>query len=155
MSAFEKIGVDRQLQDFWIRRVIAMIIDGFIVFMIDLSVSIVFFPFWLFHWFVFPFVGGIISIFYFVLMEFYYEATIGKRVMNLRVITLDGRPPTFDTLVIRNISKIHVLLLFLDALLGFVTVGDPHQKFSDRFARTNVVSSVGGGLIFWTRSSSG
>jgi len=147
MSAFEKIGTDRQLQDHWIRRLIAIIIDGIIVFIIGSIVSAVLFSPWLFHWLVFPFIGGIISIFYFAVLELFYEATIGKRVMNLKVTTQDGGRPTFDLLIIRNISKIHGLLLLLDTLLGFFTVGDPHQKFSDRFARTTVVSAISGGLI--------
>jgi len=87
-----------------------------------------------------PLMFGILSIFYFVFMESAYGATIGKRIMGLKVVTLDGRNPNVEKAFIRNVSKIHWALLLIDLLIGLGTKGDPNQKFSDRIAGTTVVS---------------
>ena len=60
-------------------------------------------------------------------------------VLGFKVTTLDGKTPTIEKALIRNISKIHGALLLLDFLLGLVTPGDPYQKYTDRIAGTRVV----------------
>jgi len=67
--------------------------------------------------------------------------------MNLKVTTTDGKTPTFWLAAIRNVSKIYWLLLLLDVIIGMATVGDPHQKYSDRFAGTAVVSTITKAMI--------
>ena len=67
--------------------------------------------------------------------------------MNLRVATTDGKMPTLNKTLIRDVSKIHPLLLLIDTLVGMATAGDPHQKVSDRFAGTAVVSTIQRSMI--------
>jgi hypothetical protein len=50
-----------------------------------------------------------------------------------------GGRPSLESAFIRNISKVYWVLLILDVVGGFFTVGDPRQKYSDRIARTTVV----------------
>ena len=71
-------------------------------------------------------------------MELKSGATIGKKVMNLRVISTSGEMDAGKA-AIRNISKIYGLFLVIDWLVGFITDGDPKQKWLDRTAGTTVI----------------
>jgi uncharacterized RDD family membrane protein YckC len=151
-TAFEKIGTDRQLQDHWIRRLIAGIIDsiiiaiisGIIAFLVSLS-ALLLGGFFLLS--AFSFLSGGLFLVYASFFESSRGTTIGKQIMNLKVTTTDGKLPSLDKTLIRNISKIHWVLWLIDTLLGMATVGDPHQKYSDRFAGTTVASTISTGLI--------
>jgi len=154
-TAFEKIGTDRQLQDHWIRRLIAGVIDYVIIWIIAWMILVLaqlqalllgpvpFFigPSELFH--------GVIFFLYASFFEFRFEATIGKQIANLKVMTTQGKMASLDRTLIRSISKIHWVLWLTDTLLGMATLGDPHQKYSDRFAGTTVayIKPVGQRII--------
>jgi len=146
-TAFEKIGRDRQLQDHWIRRLIAAIIDGIIILIVSGVISfLLLFPLivigaTLFTGLVFPLISGILWLLYASFTETGL-GTIGKQVVHLKVTTIDGRPASLDRTFIRNISKIYPLFWLLDVVIGMATPGDPHQKYSDRFAGTTVVSTT-------------
>jgi len=73
--------------------------------------------------------------------------------VSLKVTTMEGNVPGLDRTLIRDISKIHGLLWLLDVIIGMATVGDPHQKVSDRFAGTTVVSTTTGGTLILAPSS--
>lgn len=151
-TAFEKIGADRQLQDHWIRRLIAAIIDGVIIVIISWIISsILLLPLVaigtiLFTGVAFPFIIGILWMLYASFTES-GMGTIGKQVLRLKVTTVDGQTASIDRTFIRNISKIYPLLWLLDVLIGMATPGDPHQKYSDRFARTTVISTTATPLL--------
>jgi len=152
-TGFERIGSDSQLQDHWIRRLVAFIIDSIIVSACTLIVAgIIAIPFIIMAlttglpWYVlnpfsFPFFVGILSILYFTLLETYYGSTFGKRIMNIKTTKLDGQKPPLDLAFIRNISKIYWILVLLDTVIGLATPGDPHQKATDRIAGTMVAST--------------
>ncbi len=153
-TGFEKIGSDTRLQEHWIRRLIAFIIDSIIVaiatFIIVAVIAIPFIivemltglPWFLSNPFAFPFFVGILSILYFALLESWYGWTFGKRIMNLKVVKTDGRKPPLDATLIRNVSKIYWILVLLDVILGLATPGDPNQKITDRIAGTTVTSTT-------------
>ena len=146
-TAFDKIGSDRQLQDHWLRRLIAGIIDSIIISIIVYIISVfaalpAVFLGGAFYIAGFPFIQGILLFLYAAFLESVYGTTIGKQIMLLRVQTLDGKLPSFERTLIRDVSKIHGLLWLIDTLIGMATIGDPHQKYSDRFARTTVVSTT-------------
>lgn len=153
-TGFEKIGSDSQLQDHWIRRLVAFIIDAIIVgigtLIIAAIIAIPFIimaaatglPWYVFNPFIGPFFIGILSVLYFALLEFWYGWTFGKRIMNLKTIKLGGQKPPLDVAFIRNISKIYWILALIDVIIGLATPGDPHQKISDRMAGTTVVSTT-------------
>ena len=125
----------------WLLRLIAFIIDSIII---GIVASIIFFAggFWLWWaYLVFPFLFGILELLYFVFMDAYYGGTLGKRFLGLRVQTVNGSKVTFDKAFIRNISKIHPLLLLIDWILANAIPGhDQRQKYTDRIAGTTVVS---------------
>lgn len=148
-TGFERIGRDSQLQDHWIRRVVAFIIDSIIVGVFTLIIAAIIWlpfvftglPWYMFNPFSFPFFAGILSVLYFALFETYYGRTFGKRIMNLETTKLNGQRPHLEASFIRNLSKIYWLLVLIDTVIGLAMSGDPRQKVTDRFAGTIVVST--------------
>jgi len=151
-TAFDKIGSDRQLQDHWLRRLVAAIIDSIIIGIVSWIIAVlVALPAILlgaaFVIGAYSFLHGVLFFLYAGFLESSRGSTIGKQIMNLKVTTMEGNVASLDKTMIRNISKIHWLLWLIDTLLGMATVGDPHQKYSDRFAGTTVISTTSTGLI--------
>jgi uncharacterized RDD family membrane protein YckC len=95
----------------------------------------------------FELLQGIIFFLYAAFLESIWGSTFGKMFMNLRVTTTAGSQATLNRTLIRDLSKINPLLLLIDTLVGMFTVGDAHQKFSDRFAGTTVVSTIQRSMI--------
>jgi len=130
-----------------LRRLIAVIIDGVIMWIVTRIIALfIVLPALLqgvpFFFTAFDFLQGLLFFLYAALLESMWGATLGKQIMNLRVTTTDGKLPTLDRTLIRNVSKINGLLLLIDTLVGMATVGDPHQKISDRFAGTTITSTI-------------
>ncbi len=132
----------------WLVRLVAYIIDAILItivayiigFIIAISVILTgaFFLFVGFGLFFLTF--AILSILYFIILDVYWGATIGKRVMGLDVQLVKGGRIPLGKSFIRNISKIFPLFLFLDWLIAVVTPGtDRRQKWTDRYAGTTVV----------------
>jgi len=136
----------------WIYRLIAIIIDGIIIaiptaiigFIITLIMPLTFETLWYYtwgSWIINVLIEGVLLLLYFVLLELLWGATIGKRILGLRVQTVDGQRVTFVKSFIRNVSKVLGPLIILDWLIGIVTEGDKRQKFTDRIAGTTVIST--------------
>jgi hypothetical protein len=124
VKAIDLLGNNSQMQNHWARRLIAIIIDWIIIQIIWLIVT--------------TFISGIIWLGYSIFLEAVGGATLGKRVLNLRVVSTEG-PMDFTKAVIRNITKIHGLLLLIDWLVGIITDGDPRQRYMDRISNTTVI----------------
>ena len=142
VKRFEK---DPYLQEYWIKRAIAYFIDSVIVgtaaailLGIALFPSFIANPVTFVNIFGFPFAMGLLYILYFPIAETMYGATIGKSLLGLKVVTKSGGKPSFEKAFIRNISKIHQVLLLLDVIGGLITSTDLHQKYTDRIANTTV-----------------
>ena len=151
-TTFDKIGTNRQLQDHWLRRLIAGIIDSIIISIVSWIISVVVaIPVLLMGGASilggFSFLHGVLFFLYAAFLEYSHGATIGKQIMNLKVTKKEGNAASLDQTLIRNISKIHWILWLTDTLIGMATVGDPHQKYSDRFAGTTVVSTISRSLL--------
>lgn len=99
-------------------------------------------------------IRGLLLVLYAAVLESMWGATLGKQIMNLKVTTMDGRLPTLDRTLIRNASKIYGLLHLIDLIVGMATIGDPHQKLSDRYAGTTVASTIQRSMILPTPSTS-
>jgi uncharacterized RDD family membrane protein YckC len=162
-TGLEQLGSDASLQSHWVRRLVAVVIDALVVgallalifvlvwvpFAIGaalaggrvafLDLPFFFSPFGFF--FTFPFVAGALYLLHFAFAESRYGVTLGKCLMGLRVETVSGGDVPLDKAFIRNLSKLHWLLLLLDVIVGLATPGDARQKFTDRFAGTRVVST--------------
>jgi uncharacterized RDD family membrane protein YckC/ribosomal protein S27AE len=135
-TAFDLIGHNAALQEHWIRRLFAALIDGIIlaivVFIFNFALNI-------FGWglFVWPFFGGLLWWLYSFFFEGIMGATIGKKLISLQVVAVDGLMD-LPRAMIRNVSKIYWIFLLIDLLVGGLTQGDPRQRFLDRIARTTV-----------------
>jgi uncharacterized RDD family membrane protein YckC len=138
-TAAERIGRDSFLQQHWVRRVLAIIIDSIIVGIATTIVGLVTNMVGFFNWMSFPFAMGLIHVLYFTITESSYGCTIGKAILHLKVVTVKGERPNLESAFIRNISKIHFVFLMFDVLGGFFIAKDPHQKYIDQIANTTVV----------------
>jgi uncharacterized RDD family membrane protein YckC len=138
-TAAETIERDSYLQQHWVKRIIAIVIDSIIVGIATFIVGGLTNLVGIFNWLIFPFAMGVVYLLYFSLMESSYGYTVGKRLVTLKVVTVDGRKPNLEGAVIRNISKIHWIFLLLDAIGGFYIATDPHQKYLDQLAQTTVI----------------
>lgn len=134
----------------WLIRLIAYIIDGIIIFVVTAILGVIAALAFVATGSLFFFGGiwltfglfGLLSILYFIILDIAWGATIGKRLMGLKVQTANGAKITFMQSIIRNISKIFWVFLFLDWLIAIVTAGpDKRQKLTDRWAGTTVVQA--------------
>lgn len=139
------IGTNKALQDHEIKRFVAAFIDWIIVTIIaSLIGGLLFFGGFVFGgfgflvWGVGLLVFALISILYWAVQETFMGATIGKKIMGLQVVGTTG-PMDFVKALIRNVTKIHGLLLLIDWFVGIAMEGDPRQKATDRVAGTTVV----------------
>jgi len=76
---------------------------------------------------------------YFTWFEARDGRTPGKRALELRVMRVDRRPVTYREAFIRNLVKIALPLLVIDALIMLLAFGDDKQRGSDKIAGTIVV----------------
>ncbi|MBC7091805.1 MAG: RDD family protein [Nitrososphaeria archaeon] len=134
---------DNSLQEYWIKRCIAYVIDSIIVSCIVFILGLLFFlPQIIFEGrlpsfdIIFPI--GFLSLIYFTLLEYAYGCTFGKKLMNFKIESEEKK--TFLNTFIRNLSKIFWILLLLDVVGGLITPGDPTQKYSDRLVKMHVKS---------------
>lgn len=135
-TAFDMIGHNPALQEHWIRRLFAFLIDVIIISVVTLFFSI---PFALFiaPWWIPSFVFGLLWFIYSMFLELVLGATIGKKLVSLRVVAIDGNMDIMHALI-RNITKVFPIFVLLDVLVGAATQGDPRQRYLDRIARTTV-----------------
>jgi uncharacterized RDD family membrane protein YckC len=142
----ERFEKDPYLQEHWIKRLIAYIIDSIIVGIATAIILVIIMlpvfianPAAFFNIFSFPFAMGLLYVLYFTIAETMCGATIGKSLLRLKVVTKTGGKPSFEKAFIRNITKIHWVLLLLDLIGGLITSTDLHQKYTDRIANTTVI----------------
>jgi uncharacterized RDD family membrane protein YckC len=156
LSGIDAIRKSQQARDYWIRRVVALVIDSIAVsIIIGVIAAIIYIPYVisqvisggffktpsaLLQFWSFPFVVGIGLILYYPLSEITWGATLGKFIMGLKVTTINGERPNLGQAFLRNISKIYWLLLLLDVIFGLAIQADYRQKLSDKYAGTVVVS---------------
>jgi uncharacterized RDD family membrane protein YckC len=153
-SGLDALTKDQRVQQYWGRRLLAFVIDAIVLSVAaGILASIVMLPMFFTYGFgyqfnspyswvgfgPFPLLWGIISVLYFAFTEFHYGHTLGKSLMGFKVTTDDGQALTMEKALIRNISKIHWGLLFLDLIFGLATETDYRKKYGDRYARTIVV----------------
>lgn len=88
-------------------------------------------------WAVLVFAGFAIDLAYYAHFEGTMGQTLGKKVLGLRTLRLDGQPVTTREALLRNLTKVTVLLVLLDSL--FIFMKDEKLRGSDRVVETMVV----------------
>ena len=150
VSGFDTLTKDQKAQQYWVERLVAIIIDwiivGVVLGVLTILVAIpalftgglgmfgAFFGGLAFLW-------GLIFVLYNAVMETTSGASIGKKLFHLKVASKEGKNPTFGQAFIRNLSKIYWLLLLLDVIVGLAVSKDYREKYSDHFIGTSVVRS--------------
>lgn len=152
-SELDYLARDRNAQEHWLYRLIAFVIDAVIVgvalsvlvFLVSLAVARPSFPF-LFELVFFPTAaslgGDIVLVLYFTIAETVYGKSIGKSLLHLQVVNVDGTRLEFTKILLRNISKVYFILLILDVFAGLISHTRRGQKYSDYVANTNVIRAI-------------
>ncbi len=158
-TELDRLTKDSGTQEYWLRRVIAFVIDLLVVSVVEFFITtVVFFPIFLATGAFFPLASlgfflnllsplslllsgftALLLLTYFTLAELAYQKTFGKALLGLVVVTTDGTPLNIGRALVRNVSKIYWLLLLLDLVGGLITPLPAGQKFSDHLVNTNVL----------------
>jgi uncharacterized RDD family membrane protein YckC len=149
VSGIDEVIKDSKAQEYWIRRLIALIVDVVIIAVVVAIVAAIGFGSTLLSGGVlgtvffgaFAIIAGVIIILYFPVMESTRGASIGKQILKLKVVSKTGGNPTFGEAFVRNVSKIYWLLLLLDVVVGLAVSKGYQQKYSDKLMGTSVVRS--------------
>ncbi|MDG6917189.1 MAG: RDD family protein [Nitrososphaerota archaeon] len=148
VSGIDALTRDHDAQEYWVERLIALVVDYVIVYVVlGIVTAIVAIPALLtggtvFFGVVFGGVAllwGIIFVLYNTVMEASSGASIGKRLFRLKSVSRRGSNPTFAEAFVRNLSKIYWLLLLLDVIVGLAVSHGYQQKYSDHYLGTKVV----------------
>jgi uncharacterized RDD family membrane protein YckC/DNA-binding HxlR family transcriptional regulator len=75
---------------------------------------------------------------YFTLLEGFAGQSIGKRVIGLMVVRVDGKKLFYDQAAVRNFSKGFFFLLPFDMLIGLRLKDERSIRYFDKFAGTTV-----------------
>lgn len=135
VTGFDYLSQDKALQEHWLKRFVAILVDFVIVYM----------PLW----FLFDIIGvryllvgsmsGIVLFVYAVVFDLGAGGTPGKMLVHMRAVPLVGRMSGGQAFM-RNISKVFPVLLLLDWVIGMaVDTHDPRQKWTDQVAKTSVI----------------
>ncbi|MDG7007740.1 MAG: RDD family protein [Nitrososphaerota archaeon] len=149
MSGIDTLTKDQKAQEYWIWRLVAIIVDWIAVYIVlGIIIVLVALPAFLLTAggaLVAGVVGplavlwGIVFVLYFAVTESMWGASLGKRLFNLKVKSKSGSNPTFGEAFVRNVSKIYWLLLLLDVIVGLALSKGYQQKYSDHLMGTTVV----------------
>ena len=135
VTGFDYLGRDKALQEHWLRRFVAIVIDALLIY-VPLSILFRLFG----SSFLFPFflTGGL----FFLYCAFFDAAiggTLGKMLLGLKAVSTRGNL-TMAQAFMRNISKIFAPFLLIDWIVGMaVDTSDPRQKWTDQIAGTSVI----------------
>ena len=136
VTGFDYLSKDQALQEHWMRRLVAIVID----------VIIIYAPIW----FIFSFMAGwhlfsawwwagALLFLYATLFDISIGGTVGKILMRLKAVPISGQMNTAQALL-RNVTKVFPPLLLIDWIIGMaIDTHDPRQKWTDQLARTSVI----------------
>jgi uncharacterized RDD family membrane protein YckC len=135
VTGFDYLSQDKALQEHWVRRFAAIVIDALIIYVpISLLFRVLGTPL-LFPWF---FTGGLFFL-YCALFDATIGGTVGKMLLKLKTVSLTGKID-FAQAIMRNVSKVFAIFLLLDWVIGMaVDTKDPRQKWTDQLAKTSVM----------------
>jgi len=152
VEGFEALLRDFRLQSLWALRLFAYIIDLIIVGVLSSLLSIfAFVPLligslfggnwtWSGIW-ALPLYLGLAQLVYSVILEWVYGATFGKQILGLMILSRNSGKPGLYSIIVRNLSKIHWVLLVIDFLGGVFTTHVPRDKYLDKISGTYVTYS--------------
>ena len=136
VTGFDYLSKDQALQEHWLRRFVAIVVDAIIVFV---PISIIFRALGGFSWFFSWWWVGAVLFLYATLFDSAVGGTIGKLLMHLKAVSISGQMNTSQALL-RNVTKVFPALLLVDWIVGMaIDTHDPRQKWTDQLAKTSVI----------------
>ena len=136
-TGFDYLGQDRALQQHWLKRFAAIIVDAMLIYVpVVVLVSVLAGR---------SYVGagllsGLALFAYSSLFDSAVGGTVGKIIMRMKSVSMTGQLTLSQSLV-RNASKVFALFLLLDWVIGMaVETKDPRQKWMDQVAHTSVIA---------------
>ena len=137
--AFDQIQHDQALQDLWVKRVLAALVDAVLVFAPVYVTMGVFMMMGASLWYMGGFASGVIWFLYSFLFETAAGGSIGKLLFGMRVVSVEGKLEPIQ-LLIRNATKLVAVLMVIDVFIAMITdANDPRQRLMDRIAGTTLV----------------
>jgi uncharacterized RDD family membrane protein YckC len=76
---------------------------------------------------------------YFVVAEHSYEATVGKWLFGLRVVTVDGGRPDLIAHIVRGMTRVPEAMMLMIPYLFVIPFSQRRQRFGDMVTDTLVV----------------
>lgn len=142
-TAFDLIQHDDALQDLWVKRVLASVIDAILVFAPVYVVMGIFISLGASLWYMGGFASGVVWFLYSFLFEAAAGGSIGKLMFGMKVVSVEGKMEPLQ-LLIRNATKLVAVLMVIDVFLAMITdAKDPRQRIMDRIAGTTLIFQKG------------
>ena len=76
---------------------------------------------------------------YFTLLEGFAGQSLGKRIIGLTVVRVDGKKLFYDVAAVRSFCKAFLFLLPFDLLFGYRLKDERYVRYFDKFAGTTVL----------------
>jgi uncharacterized RDD family membrane protein YckC len=134
-SGLENLAKDQGAQAFWVRRLVAVILDGAIVASAAFALSLGPLPLRVFE---LTAAAGLLLYLYTVVFEYIRGQTAGKWLMGLRVVGV-GSKVDLSRLLIREVSKVFVVALALDVGAGLLAQPSGRQRYLEVLSDTTEV----------------
>jgi len=134
-TGLENLAKDLGAQEYWMRRLLAFIVDGLIVWVALALIGLEAFSFRLLS--AGPLSGPALYG-YTVVLEYARGQTVGKWLMGLRVVGI-GSKTDLSRILIREISKVFFVLLALDILGGLLAARSGRQRYLEVLSDTTEV----------------
>ena len=137
VTGFDYLGRDKTLQEHWLRRFAAVVIDWLIIVLpMSFIGSVLGRGIFGFSWFT---LDSVLFFLYCTLFDYAIGGTVGKMLLGLKSVSVSGKMDVAQALM-RNISKIFAPLLFIDWVVGMaIDTKDPRQKWTDSLVNTSVI----------------
>ena len=125
-------------------RILAYLLDQIILIVYAIATGVLLFNIDVDQWWVWSLIIGLPWLFYSLLFEIFMNGqSPGKRVMNIKVIRLNGTPPTIGDYILRWIFRFIDFWIFSGAVaLIFIALGGKGQRLGDVVASTSVVKLI-------------
>lgn len=134
-TGLENFAKDLGAQEYWVRRLVAVILDAFAVGAALWLLAVGPLPKGPFE---LATVGGILFYLYTVVFEYLRGQTLGKWLVGLRVVGV-GSKVDLPRLLIREVSKVNPLALVLDVAAGMLVEKNGRQRYLEVLSDTTQV----------------
>lgn len=74
---------------------------------------------------------------YWIVLEYKTGQSIGKKILNLRIVALDGEKPSLKGIVLSSLGK--SFLLPIDVLLGWILTNQKRQRIFNKLGDTVII----------------